>query len=590
MSRLLLCVVAFTFLLRSQPRPEASQPSPALATVTIEGRVVDLRDEGVALADVTIETSHAPHAPLGRAVCDGEGCFRIANVPNLASWRIHAASRSHCDGFATLEGSPHPVRIAIHDATIVRGVLRSRDGLPVPHATVRAQSQSEILRDHHDDGMTDGMGRFRLERVPLGRTRFSAFVPHEGMATMIVHVGNDAEIVLEPDPEDSASLSIVVTGLPEDTDAPIRVSLLASDGVGPVLLPPPLDAPSLGPEGAWRAENLPDLRYRVTLTSPEFVFAPRSVCLAKRKGPHEVRFVATPLSSSRLRTIAVLRDAEGEPVVGARLALRHADSEERAIATSDGEGRLTFATPWAADEDAIVMSLDDARVLDQPKPVKRDASADLRHLAEHQFKLHPSRTLQLRAIPACTVQGRFLLADRTPAAFVTVDLESEDRPGSGTWTGFCRTRTDREGRFVIPRLHDTRNALRVRTHGHLGHATSRAFTLPSPGSHVHLGDLVLEIPARIEGVVFDMDARPRSGVRVWACALDPDHDDRPWTRVEVLSDREGRYRFAGVAAGRASVRFVRVCPDGLQLGVDSHSRILELEPGTTHSRDLVDRD
>ena len=59
----------------------AQETAPELTV--IEGRVVDMRGEGVPAAKVWVTTTGDPESVLARGVADGDGFFRIAKVPKL---------------------------------------------------------------------------------------------------------------------------------------------------------------------------------------------------------------------------------------------------------------------------------------------------------------------------------------------------------------------------------------------------------------------------------------------------------------------------------------------------------------------------
>ncbi|MEO6593982.1 MAG: carboxypeptidase-like regulatory domain-containing protein [Planctomycetota bacterium] len=100
----------------------------------LEGRVVDLRGEGVPLTKVWVATRQAPDQELARGVCDGEGYFRIGKVPRRTDLVACASAESRCRAQSSL--SRGPVTLTLHDAAIVRGTLTNRAGEPVASAIV----------------------------------------------------------------------------------------------------------------------------------------------------------------------------------------------------------------------------------------------------------------------------------------------------------------------------------------------------------------------------------------------------------------------------------------------------------------------
>jgi hypothetical protein len=391
-----------------------ASPQSAESTVVLEGRVVDLRGEGVTLAKVAVATWQEPDAVLARGVCDGEGFFRIARVPRRESWLVLATCPGRCRGQARVAGEPKPVQITMHDAAVVRGVLHDRDGRPVAGATVRGELVARILFDTRSDAQTDAEGRFELACVPLGLVRFAAVVPGQGIAELRALVAADAEITLAPGEGGVTTLRIVANGLPEGGVDGLSVSILPYARGRLSRLPPPWDKPALDAKGVTELRGVPDVEFRVGLRARDFAFAPRELVAPAGKGPHTLTFTAAALGTKELECRALVRDAGGQPLAGVKLALRASNSGEQAEAKSGADGSLTFASGLAAGTDVIVESRDERFVLDQKKAEGSYGSHDMRFLAYHECKVDPAATLELRALPACRVDGSVVLADGRP--------------------------------------------------------------------------------------------------------------------------------------------------------------------------------
>jgi protocatechuate 3,4-dioxygenase beta subunit len=107
--------------------------------------------------------------------------------------------------------------------------------------------------------------------------------------------------------------------------------------------------------------------------------------------------------------------------------------------------------------------------------------------------------------------------------------------------------------------------------------------MKDPGTDLLVPDLMLELPATIEGRVLDGQGSPAPGIRVllrdWDFAT---NDQRSGGAVEVITDRQGRYRFMGAPPGGA----------WLQLAVtDQHPRgrvvaPFEVEAGKSYTFEL----
>src|SRR5262245_3441885 len=140
---LLLCVL-----------PPQNAPEPR-ADVVLEGRVVDLRGEGVRMAKVQVTTREQPDQVLAESACDGEGWFRVGHLAPLPGFLVQAQQPGMCTAAASVSPSSPFVTVQLHDATTVRGVLRDRAGRPVPDAIVRAELVARILHDLRCDARTD---------------------------------------------------------------------------------------------------------------------------------------------------------------------------------------------------------------------------------------------------------------------------------------------------------------------------------------------------------------------------------------------------------------------------------------------------
>ncbi|HZN40167.1 MAG TPA: carboxypeptidase-like regulatory domain-containing protein [Planctomycetota bacterium] len=121
-------VVPFSFrvaclALELSPLGAAQQQPAAPETPVLEGRVVDLRGEGVPAAKVWIATQPPPAEPVAQTIADGEGCFRM-KAPQLEWLQVQATGEGTCRGVAFARRGTRALRIEVHDAVVVRGVLR----------------------------------------------------------------------------------------------------------------------------------------------------------------------------------------------------------------------------------------------------------------------------------------------------------------------------------------------------------------------------------------------------------------------------------------------------------------------------------
>ncbi|HEX5051385.1 MAG TPA: carboxypeptidase-like regulatory domain-containing protein, partial [Planctomycetota bacterium] len=547
-----------TSLLLSLPVLAQSGPAAMPAaepTLVLEGRVVDLRGEGVPLAKISIATLQDRDHEVARGVCDGEGFFRLGRVPPAQGWLARAHVEGMCCqlGFATEVGSP--MQVTMHDAATVRGVLRDAAGALAPGVIVRAVHASRALQPEDCLATTDAQGRFTLTRVPLGPIAIAAAVPGEGLYELRTRVTGDCDVCLLPARHSRTTLSIVATGLPPD--APTLVYLRQGiDGEGR-LLPPgtwlptlaqPWHRPTLAADGTCTLRDVPDGDYSVSLRVQGYVIAPDAATARSGRGPHVLSFTATPLG--KLECHAALRDGNGTPLAGVQLTLRHRRVD--AVATSDGDGMLMFTSTGAAGSQASVVSLDDRWVLDQTKAEGMNGWVFPSAWHEHECVIDPGVTLQLRVARACSVRGRLLARDGRAAPFVRLELQTEQTNRGPRWQRVALATTDRDGRFHFRRLHALVGDARVLVPSGPGPLASEPFVLREPGTEHTVPDMRLPTPTMLMGSAVRSEGHAVPGLLVrWETESGGNLDI-----VEVLTDRLGRYRLAGLPPGKGTLKWL----------------------------------
>lgn len=559
--------------------------APERATVTIDGRVVDMRGEGVPAVSIRV-SGRDDESELARGFADGEGYFRLPRVPAAAWHRVTASSEGRCTGVAVVAPESSSCTVTVHDAATVRGVLRNRRDEPVAAAIVRAEPRMRTLWGVLVDATTDADGRFELRGVPLGVIGISALVPGEGLAVTERVVAGDVDVALAPADEPTKTLRIVVAGMPAGAAESLRARILPYRNGSPHRFPPPWDRPQFGADGVCELAPVPESREYLVMPSAEgFVFEPtelRTKPQQQQQDPIELQFTARQQGGSDLRYPIELSDGAGAPLSGVKLVIRAVSGGLRTEVVTGADGRAVFDSPVGVGGEAVVYSADGRWVLDPPV-VASDRMHDRRSSARYQFRVEPERTLAVRAVPACTVSGRVLLADGRPAAFVRVECQEEDGNRRPRWMPFAYAETDRDGRFRFANLHHDADAARICVEAPLGSATSEPFVLATPGTTVAMPDLRLTVAASIAGVVVDADGRPAPGVRVWLRDWDLERNGHPSGRVdEVVTDRAGRYRFLGVATGGASLYLLVGETHPLRPAVDPFA----VEPGQAYTVDL----
>jgi hypothetical protein len=587
MLRWVVVLALSSMVLAQEPKPLAPTPAvgPKEPTVVLEGRVVDLRGEPVPLAKLTVTSDSGAEVVIARGMSDGEGFFRIGRVPKRDWWRVRAEAEGRCSGTDSTMGTPSPLRIQVHDCATVKGTLLDRAGKPVPAAVVRGRIEGRVLWGSYADGTTDAEGHFELRGVPLGPVRFAAVVPGEGLAQLQATVSGNSEIRLATDASPTTTLRITLKGLPDERPADLSVSLLPYHDGSLLMFPPPWDKPCFDKDGVLELLQVPTHQYVVRPTGKGVVFQPNQISVKEDQGPHTLEFRCSMVGTKELSCPARLVDDEGRPLAGVPLVLRRSNGGVSAEATTDEAGKITFSSPLAAGTKVIVYSTDPKWVLDQTKDERSSGSWDTRFRVDHECVLDPTTTLELRAIPACSVTGHLMLPDQRPAAFLDVELEEAQPSRSPRWMPFAYATTDRDGNFRFQGRHHLDHEVRVKVECAEGFAVSEPFVMAQQGSHLVVPDLPLSPPACIEGVVRDSEQRPAPGIRVWLRDWDfGANGQRSGSVVEVITDRLGRYRFVGVPPGGAWLQLLATPGERFETGRAKEP--FEVEPGKTYTEDL----
>lgn len=557
-------------------------PAQEAATDTIDGRIITLLGEPVHATRVEVTTWQSPETVIAHGLTDGDGYFRIPRVPMTKGRRLRGRSSELCIETKGISNARTPQVLLAQDATVVRGVLRDKSGRPVPGTAVRSSLQSRAMGDVIGDAVTDDAGRFVIERVPLGMVRFQAVVPDEGIGITTVTISQKTEIELRTADFATTTLRITAKGVPDELLPRLSASLLPYANGGLSRFPPPWDKAHFGDDGTWSLTHAPNWRYIIYLRAEGYVFSPRRFTLKKGSGPHDLTFKATPAGSTKLECRVVAKDARGEPVAGVTFEMRASNGGNRSQATSGADGAMVFESPLARGEEAVVYSVDDRWVTDQPS--KRDFGFDARDAVWHRFEVDPKQSVAVRLISACEVTGRVALADGRPAAFARVQLEVERADSWPRWSAFSWATADRQGFFRFRGRHPMKQAVRLVVEGSQGAFVGEPFALDTAGQKVAIPELKLSPIAIIEGVVRNDEQKVVPGVRVWLRDWDMGTgQQRSGSVTATITDKHGRYRFRGVPTGGA-------CLQALDAGASTprnHAvEPFEVEAGKTYTFDI----
>lgn len=155
------------------------------------------------------------------------------------------------------------------------------------------------------------------------------------------------------------------------------------------------------------------------------------------------------------------------------------------------------------------------------------------------------------------IEGRVLGTDGRPVRLVRARAMRRNPPSTmPEWSEVAAATTAADGSYSIRGLAPDQTALRVAVADERGTACSETLAEVRPGAPILVPDLRLTAAASIAGVVRNGNGKPRVGVSVWLREWDPELGaPRNGNLTEVLSDRDGRYRFLGVPSGAAWLEF-----------------------------------
>jgi hypothetical protein len=155
------------------------------------------------------------------------------------------------------------------------------------------------------------------------------------------------------------------------------------------------------------------------------------------------------------------------------------------------------------------------------------------------------------------IEGRVLGTDGRPARLVRARAMRRNPPSTmPEWSEVAAANTAADGRFSIRGLAPSQTELRISVADERGTACSATLAEVHPGASLLVPDLRLTASSSIAGVVRGENGKPEAGVSVWLREWDPELGaPRNGNLTEVLSDRDGRYRFLGVPSGGAWLEF-----------------------------------
>jgi hypothetical protein len=530
----------------------AAQSSAAEARIgRISGRVLDALGMGVVAARVTVFGDREEREVLARTVCDADGMFvcpKLALPARGWLW-VRAEAEGRCPDTAVAhltEAAPESFEILrLWDAGTLSIRVIDESGRALPAVAVIAEAHdSRILGPESSGrGTTDAEGKLTAHAVPIGavdvRALRKGYRPH----TETIWLGDHADLEIVLFAGDGVDLAVRVDGLPAGVEASIRVSPYAS---GSYVTLPGVDSVQTTVGGALRLTSLPDYDYRVSVHCEGYFATPSVVRLPAGKADREAVFAMQRRGTQALQL--TLRDPDDNALAGERVRVRAQNLATVAEGRTDDEGRLALDVPLGAGETIFFELISEQWTLTQEKTAQTHGSFDARFLGRHEYALGPNLECALRAIPAVTITGRVVDAKGAPVRGRLVELQ-ETRPNRNpVWMMLRQTTTLADGGFQFHGTYPLELGVRLALDAQ-GTVSSAEFDLRN---QTRIEGIVLTAIPRctIDGRVRDELGQPIAGARVWLRNWDPVSGHQIDSSVlEVLTDREGRYRFFDVDAG-----------------------------------------
>ncbi|HEX6810257.1 MAG TPA: carboxypeptidase regulatory-like domain-containing protein [Planctomycetota bacterium] len=543
--------------------------------ITLSGRVVDMRGEGLPVAKVWVQSREVTGSTWTTQT-DGEGYYRL-RVPRSGAWRLHAQTTGYSHVAHFLHEPFAPMRVVVHETATLCGVLCDAAGKPAGGVVVFAEpalTPTETVAL----ATTDQHGRFELGGVPLGPNRIVAWIEGQGLVTTTLRVVGDGPVTLEPFAGATTSLSVELKDVPEADRSRVTLTLtvnLDNGGIsGRPELPPPFFVRGVA-AGGWRLDHLPQGEQIVNAYATGIRFRPGGLTTPPGKGPHEFEFVAKWPEPKPTTVRATVLDATGAPVAGLRVGYYGTSYSPRVEATSTADGQLSIESPWSIEEGSL-HSLDERWLL---RWRSRATLPEKRMLLRAQ-----TDRIEIEAVRACSITGSARRPDGQPAALARVRLWSADRASSPPWQRLAETWTGIDGEFTFTWLVADERRLRLTIDSQDGLLRQDGVTLPAAGATKALGELRLEAAAAVEGVVRTPDGSPAIGLRVDLCDFDAKAGRHgAGHNALVVTDSRGRFRFLGVPAGSAQLA---VWPE--RPGFLRPEPPFEAEAGRTHQFEVLE--
>lgn len=495
------------------------------------GRVVDALLAPIAGAEVWLADESGQVQRRGQ--CDATGVFTLTVPPATTGLWLCAKA----PGKAQLRQRVLPRwdaqrSLRLWEAATVKGRIVDGGGEPIAGAHVAATfGRSWTYYDATAVTATsDGDGRFEMANVSLGMIDFRVIGDGLRFVSKCIKIEGDTQVELVTERKQEREFALSLTGLSDGERAATRVRIACRGPQRSVFLAEHWPV-TTGPVADW-VRGMPEgFTVLITPHHPRFCFEPSRV---SSPGATAERLVASRRPLQRVRLV----DGAGVPAAGQRVWISDGSGESDAAVT-DADGSATLPSPVAAGRTA--------RLGLSPGPyLLRDG--DPRYHVVQTAVIAPDTELKLVLVKARHV--RAVVHDHTDAAvdgaMVTAYSAAAD------WLGHSVSSYDGGVEFWLPTQPE---GARFEASGPHGAATR---VIAELGGDLDLGVLRLAAPTEVVGVVRYADGKVAAGAQVLAVV-----EGR--SEPEVLTDRQGRFRMAGVPAALLEITALH---DDLQVTVE----------------------
>ncbi|MGK0203287.1 MAG: hypothetical protein ACI9S9_002365 [Planctomycetota bacterium] len=292
--------------------PQSPTKAPAF---TLFGRVVDVRGEGIPVANIEIGGRVSGQTVM-RTTTDGEGRFRIGGLHRPRTLRLHASAIGFCRTSQPVPYNRNSMEIVLPEAATLRGTVRNKAGNTVANAAVFATGSAAVRRVVAKT-TTDEHGQFVLAGVPLCSCSVAAWIPKEGFTMTTLRVAGDTFVELTPATADLTSLSIALTGVVKGDLHKVTLRIASDQLGGQPEHPEPLCVPSM--KGAtWTVDKLPNWRFLIWPEADGIKFQPSIVTVEAGAGPHRLTFAARKPHAEPMTIRARVRGQDGKGIPSRR--------------------------------------------------------------------------------------------------------------------------------------------------------------------------------------------------------------------------------------------------------------------------------